>query len=55
MLKKYVVARKEILDERDTYSAEEQRTKYILNPNYIYEPFKADTDAIKRLRHEGYF
>ena len=50
MMKKYIVARKEILAERDLCSPEEQRTKYILNPNYIYEPFKADTDVIKRLR-----
>ena len=55
MLKKYIVARKEILAERDTFSPEEQRTKYILNPNYIYEPFKADTDVIKRLRYDGSF
>merc|ERR1712187_891154 len=52
MLKKYIVARKEILAERDTFSAEEQRTKYILNSHYIYEPFTADTDVIKRLRYD---
>ena len=51
MLKKYIVARKEILAERDNCTQEEQRTKYILNPNYIYEPFKNDTDVIKRLRY----
>ena len=55
MLKKYVAARKEILAERDTFSQEEQKTKYITNPNYIYEGLTNDTDTIKRLRHEGLF
>ena len=40
MLRKYIVARKEILAERDESSQEEQWTKYITNPNYIYEPLK---------------
>ena len=39
MMKKYVVARQEILAERDTCSQEEQRTRYISNPNYVYEGF----------------
>ena len=53
MLRKYIVARKEILAERDESSQEEQWTKYITNPNYIYEPLKSDTDVIKRLRADG--
>ena len=53
MMKKYVAARKDILDERDTFSAEEKATKYACNGNYIYEPFKKDTDAISRLRAQG--
>lgn len=55
MLKKYIAVRKDVLDERDGCTPEEQRTKYILNPNYIYEPFKNDTDVIKRLRKDGTF
>ena len=55
MLKKYIVARKEILAERDQYTPEQQRTKYILNPNYIYEPLNGDTDDIKRMREQGCF
>ena len=55
MLKKYVVARKEILAERDLSSLEEHRTKYVTNANYIYEPLKKDTDTIKRLRADGHF
>ena len=45
MLKKYIVARKEILEERDTYSLEQKMTMYKLNPNYIYEGFKDDKDT----------
>ena len=55
MLKKYIVARKEILAERDLCSQEEQRTKYIMNPIYIYEAFGKDTDAILRSRADGSF
>ena len=53
MLRKYIVARKEILAERDECSQEEHWTKYITNPNYIYEPLTKDTDTIKRLRADG--
>ena len=55
MLKKYIVARKELLVERDTFSQEQQRTKYISNPSYIYEPFRNDTVMIQRLRQDGHF
>merc|ERR1719263_987040 len=53
MLKKYIVARKEILAERDECSLEEQWTRHVTNPNYIYEPLSKDTDVIKRLRGDG--
>ena len=55
MLKKYIGARKEILAERDNCSLEEHRTKYITNPNYVYEAFKNDTPGILRLRADGTF
>ena len=55
MLKRYIVARKDLLAERDHFSPEVQRTRYITNPNYIYEPFKNDTLVIKRLRSDGQF
>ena len=55
MLKKYIVARKDILAERDLHSEEIVRTKYASNPNYVFEPFKMDTDVIKRLRASGDF
>ena len=53
MMKKYIVARKDILEERDACSSEEIATKYATNPSYIYESFKKDTDAIKRLKAQG--
>ena len=55
MMKKYIVARRELLAERDQCSAEEQRTKYATNPTYVYEAFKADTPVIKRLRDDHEF
>ena len=55
MLKRYINARKEILAERDTFSPEVQRTRYVSNPNYIYEPFQNDTTVIARLRQDGLF
>ena len=55
MVKKYIVARKEILAERDQCSQEEQRTRYATNPNYVFEPLKKDTPAIQRLRDDGNF
>ena len=55
MLKKYIVARKELLAQRDLCSEEEQRSKYAMNPNYIYEPLKKDTTTILRLRGDGLF
>ena len=55
MLKKYVVARKEILAERDTHSLEVQWTKYATNPNYVFEGLKNDTPVIARLKADGEF
>ena len=55
MMKKYIVARKELLADRDLCTPEEQRTKYLTNPTYVYEAFKADTPDIKRLRDDGQF
>lgn len=39
MMKKYQVARKQILAEREQQPEEVRRTKYVTNPNYVYEPF----------------
>ena len=54
-MKKYIVARKDLLAERDLCSVEDQRTRYVTNPNYIYEPFKNDTAVIARSRADGSF
>ena len=53
MMKRYQVARKEILSERERQSDEVKRTKYITNPNYVFEPLGADDDKIKRLKADG--
>ena len=55
MLKRYQVARKEILDEREKLSDQEKRTRYALNPNYIYEPLGKDSDKIAYLKAQGVF
>mmetsp|Transcript_32524 Transcript_32524/g.24041 ORF Transcript_32524/g.24041 Transcript_32524/m.24041 type:complete len:142 (+) Transcript_32524:241-666(+) len=55
MIKRYQHARKEILDEREKCSDQEKRTRYITNPNYIYEPLGPDDDKLKRLKDDGKF
>ena len=49
MFKRYRLARQEILEERDQCSDKEKRTRYISNPNYVYEPLGEDTNAVKNL------
>ena len=55
MMKKYIVARKEILADRDQCSQEQHRTRYATNGSYVYEAFANDTPAIRRLRDDGEF
>ena len=55
MLKRYMVAKKEIIDERERHSDEVKRTRYALNPNYIYEPFQNDAPVIAELKAAGEF
>lgn len=55
MMRRYQIARREIIAERDNHSDEVKRTKYATNPNYIYEPLGPDTDAIRRLKDAGKF
>ena len=55
MLKRYQVTRKEILDEREKLSDKEKRTRYALNPNYIYEPLGPDSEKIAYLKAQGVF
>ena len=56
MMKKYQGARVKVLAERETHSEEERRTKYVTNPNYVYEPFSCrDDDKITRMKAEKMF
>lgn len=55
MMRKYQVARREIIAEREQHSDEERRTRYASNPNYIYEPLGPDDDRIKRAKDDGRF
>ena len=55
MMKRYQQARKEILAERETFTSEEKRTKYITNSHYVCEPMGKDDDKIKRLKDDGLF
>ena len=55
MMKRYQVARKEILNERERQPNEVKYTKYITNPNYVYEGIGQDDDKLKRLKDDGNF
>ena len=56
MMKKYQIARQNVLAERDMHSDEVKRTKYATNPNYVYEPFGSrDADAIQRMKDQNTF
>ena len=50
MLKKYVAARQEILDERDKCSDFEKHTRYATNPNYVYEGLGEDAPEMAVLK-----
>ncbi len=55
MIKKYQVARREILDERELATPEARLTKYITNPNYVYEPLGEDTIELIQYRKTSRF
>ena len=55
MMKRYQVARKEIIADRDRQTNEVKYGKYITNSNYVYEPLGKDDDKIKRLKDDGLF
>ena len=55
MMKRYQVARKEILEDRDRVPKEVRYSKYITNSNYVYEPLGKDDDKINRLKDDGLF
>ena len=49
MFMRYRLAKSEILEERAQCSDKEKRTRYITNPNYVYEPLGEDTLVVKNL------
>jgi len=55
MLRKYIGARKDILEEREACSDDVKRTRYITNASYIYESFKNDSPVIARIKASGEF
>ena len=55
MMKKYIVARKQLLAERDATPQSEVMTRYATNANYIYEPLQKDSVSIRRLKDDGLF
>ena len=55
MFKKYHLARREIIAERDACTQEERATKYAINPNYVWEPLGPDDDKIQRMKDDNLF
>jgi len=55
MMKRYQVARKEILTERERHGDEAKRSKYITNGNYVFEALGQDDDKLKRVKADGLF
>ena len=53
MMKKYIMARKEIIDEREGCSPEERLTRYSTNANFVYEPMGPDDSKIRRIKDLG--
>ena len=53
MMKKYVGARKEIIDEREACTPEERLTRYALNPNYVFEGMGPDSERLRRIKDAG--
>ena len=52
MFKKYRKVRQEVLEERDQLSDKEKRTRYITNPNYVYEPLGQDTNTVRNIHFD---
>ena len=55
MLKRYQGARRQILAEREECTPEERLTRYITNPEYVYESLGPDCDGMTRLKSSGLF
>ena len=55
MMRRYQVARREILADRERQTDTVKRTKYITNGSYVLEPLGADDDKLKRLKDDHLF
>ena len=55
MIRKYQHVRKQVLEERELASDLDKRTKYITNPNYVYEPLGPDAAGMAALKTSGNF
>ena len=49
------MTRKQVLAERELASDKEKRTRYITNPNYVYEPLGKDAIGMSTLKETGNF
>ena len=47
MFKKYLKVKKQIAVDREMSTQKEKMTKYITNPNYIFEPLGEDAVALR--------
>ena len=52
MFRRYRLARQEIIEEREQCSDKERRTRYITNPNYVYEALGQDTSATRNIHSD---
>ncbi len=55
MFKKYRKVRQQVITEREGHSQKDRMTKYITNPNYIYEPLGEDSPTLKKWKMSGRF
>lgn len=55
MLKRYHYARREILEEREACTDLEKRTRYITNPNYVFEPLGPDSTNVMKAKASDLF
>ena len=54
MLRRYHAVRKEVLKERETHSQEVRKTKYVTNPNYVYDPLPQEAEGVKFAKEQGH-
>ena len=55
MMKKYRKVRQDVILDRENHSQKDRMTKYICNPNYIFEPLGEDAPELKQAKLDGTF